>query len=81
MREGCFKVTDTNRHVVQPLLNAVNGRSHRREMFENQVFGDFGHGRSLSSRQRCAMIEDIATCFKHAPMSRYTRSSLEVASN
>jgi hypothetical protein len=33
MREGCFKVTDTNRHVVQPLVNAVNGRSHRREMF------------------------------------------------
>jgi hypothetical protein len=36
MREGCFKVTATNRHVVQPLLNAVNGRSHRRAMFENQ---------------------------------------------
>ena len=81
MREECFKVTDTNRHVAQPLLNAVNGRPHRREIFEKQVFGLFGRGRSLSSRQRCAMIEAIATYFKHAPMPRYTRSSLEVASN
>jgi Protein of unknown function (DUF952) len=45
------------------------------------VFGVSGHGRSLSSRRKCAMIAGIATCFKHAPMSRYTRSSLEVASN
>jgi hypothetical protein len=42
MRKGCFKVTHTNRHVVRPLLNAVNGRSHGREMFENQVYGVFG---------------------------------------
>ena len=42
MREGCFKVTDTNRNVVQPLLNTVNGCPHRREIFENQVFGASG---------------------------------------
>ena len=81
MREGCFKVTDACGHVVQPLLNAVNGRTHWREMFENQVFGVLGHGRFPWSRRRCAMIEDIAMPFKNAPVPRFTSSGLEATPN
>ncbi len=67
--------------VAQPLLDAVNGRTHWREMFENQGCGVFGHGRSPWSRRRCAMIEDIAMTFKHAPVPRITSSGLEATPN
>jgi hypothetical protein len=45
MRNGCFQATERCGHVIQPLLNVVNGRSHRRRnTFE---IGVSGHGRSL----------------------------------
>jgi hypothetical protein len=81
MREGCFKVTDTYGQIVQPPLDSINGGTHVPKMFENQVFDVFRRGRSLSSREKCAMIEDKAMSFKHAAISCLARSGFEAASN
>ncbi|MGB8901964.1 MAG: hypothetical protein WCC90_23165 [Methylocella sp.] len=43
MREGCFKVANTGGHVIEPLLQAINRRTHVPEMLEDQVFCGFGH--------------------------------------
>jgi hypothetical protein len=51
MREGRFKA-NTYGQIVQPPLDAINGGTHVTKMFENQIFDVFGHGRSLSSREK-----------------------------